>query len=108
MNEWIPVKDGLPEPYTNVAVIAAGQWYKAWWTGGGWRVPIGTIESVTHWMPVPPLPSDPVREALRLTKKVLNCKRVYGVGFSWNEVPFAEVDALEKAIVRAEEELDKP
>lgn len=55
VQEWIPVKDRLPEPtycvlvvgaYSEMAIDALG-------TDGEW---MGMVEDVTYWMPLPQLP----------------------------------------------------
>ena len=55
VQEWISVKDRLPEPtycvlvvgaYSEMAIDALG-------TGGEW---MGMVEDITHWMPLPKPP----------------------------------------------------
>lgn len=55
VQEWIPVKDRLPEPtycvlvvgaYSEMAIDALG-------TDGEW---MGMVEDITHWMPLPQPP----------------------------------------------------
>lgn len=67
-NEWISVKDRLPESQADVLVVAF--WHERWQTmmgwhsdmGKKWRVitPHGEREpgGVTHWMPLPDPPKE--------------------------------------------------
>lgn len=63
MQQWISVKDRLPEEFENViAANKRGKAYdidKAWWNGYRWdRCGKGSYRNVTHWMPLPEPPEE--------------------------------------------------
>ena len=64
--KWISVKDGLPESYESVLI--SGKFIgdlktttnEAYYDGRQWNSirNYSTLESVTHWMPLPEPPKD--------------------------------------------------
>ena len=65
MNEWISVKDRLPEHYRAVIVHGGVAFYdigrKKWYTlmeMDGYGEPREIMWTVTHWMPLPKPPED--------------------------------------------------
>lgn len=63
MNEWINVKDRLPEYNDDVLVIDNGDIYiahlsKQWDMLPDFYCHAGRIKYVTHWMPLPEVPHD--------------------------------------------------
>ena len=63
VQEWISVKDGLPEPWKQVLIYSRHDFCEsAVYIGipGKWRVTWNhemlDADSVTHWMPIPQLP----------------------------------------------------
>jgi hypothetical protein len=73
--QWISINDRLPELHTAVALLNDGRWmntggdFNINWQGAGWLCEFGskfwsviggnsvTLESVTHWLPLPPPPA---------------------------------------------------
>jgi len=78
MSEWISVNDRLPEMSTLVALLSTfthlntgDEGFECNWAGAGWLYPHGhnywhvigeiraiRLDSVTHWMPLPPPPEE--------------------------------------------------
>ena len=63
VQEWISVKDGLPEDWTDVLILSRfGFLETAVYTGApgkwrvGWNGDMLEANSITHWMPLPELP----------------------------------------------------
>ena len=58
--EWISVDDRLPDHFDDVLVICKDR--ECWVThheyGQWWRTGIDELKDVTHWMPLPPEPTD--------------------------------------------------
>lgn len=58
MNEWISVKDRLPETYGKYLVACRGNNIpQIRYYDGVWDV-WNCVAEVTHWMPLPELPKD--------------------------------------------------
>ena len=65
VQEWIPVTERLPEPWKEVLVYSRYDFCEAaLYIGvpGKWRVAWNhemlDVDTVTHWMPLPPAPED--------------------------------------------------
>jgi hypothetical protein len=89
--EWISVKDGLPELETRVIVARPNQYSKKtdillaylhdsgeigrscgrqfepdWLYGKFWSLPaVVKLETITHWMPLPSPPIDPLNQIVK-------------------------------------------
>ncbi len=64
MTEWIKCSERLPDKGTDVLCLSNGKIFHSWWddvsSSCDWYDIKNTwiIEDVTHWMPIPPLPSE--------------------------------------------------
>ena len=70
VQEWISVKDGLPEEWTDVLVFSRfGFIETAVYTGAhgkwriGWNGDMLEADSITHWMPLPEPPKGVLDDA---------------------------------------------
>ncbi len=103
MNKWVSVKERLPgDEHPVLATTKAGAAFMAWRGGSGtWYRGTAAINHPDFWMPIPPLPEDAVREALRLVKYALDCATIDGRLATASYIKDARV-----AIAAAEAELD--
>lgn len=62
MSNWISVKDALPEEFKHVLVCRRSKYGErlvedGYYAGGGrWKTHGEWTHSVSHWMPLPPVP----------------------------------------------------
>ena len=56
--EWIKCSDRMPD--TMISVLATGDWFRhavSFWDGASW-CDLDFEPPVTHWMPLPPAPTE--------------------------------------------------
>jgi hypothetical protein len=70
MRDWISVEDRLPplhDQRSSKPVLTAGNdgrpFVRRWWKNTGFDYDAGTWSTITHWMPIPDLPAQPVGTA---------------------------------------------
>lgn len=61
MNDWIDIRDKLPENGISCLVARPGHMVVARYEAGRWRTHWDSciLQNVTHWQPLPDLPSPP-------------------------------------------------
>ena len=60
VQQWISVKDRLPEKTSLCIASKYNVPFLAWWTGNDWRFAntANIVDGITHWMPLPQPPKN--------------------------------------------------